>query len=225
MAGEGRTDDGAAGADAIPPPHKVPGGPDNPLELGGTGWKYTLKRAGKEFVSDRCSMTAGSLAYHWFLALFPALIALLGVTSLLHVRAAASGGSFGSFGVFNQGSSPTMVNVTASASGGSEQNVGVENNAASPTMTNVTASATGGGSNDGVDEFERISFIVLVLLQHPRCSLRTAVAELDAINVILDHDLLLAGGNAGFWRSRRGCCGRRFLRLQRRLRGNWRCGW
>src|SRR6201989_3030378 len=72
--------------ESVPPPDKVPGSPDNPLELGGTGWKYTLKRAGKEFVADRCSMTAGSLAYHWFLALFPALIALLGLAKLVHLN-------------------------------------------------------------------------------------------------------------------------------------------
>ena len=69
----------------VPPPDKVPGAPDTPLELGKTGWRDLLKRSAKEFKNDRCTMTAGSLAYYWFLSLFPALIALLGVASLIQV--------------------------------------------------------------------------------------------------------------------------------------------
>ena len=76
-----------AGQETIPPQREVSGGPETPLELGGTGWRNTCQRTGKKFVRDRCSITAGSLAYHWFLALFPALIALLGVARLAHIGA------------------------------------------------------------------------------------------------------------------------------------------
>ena len=71
--------------EVIPPVRDLEGGPDNPLEIGKTGWRNTLQRAVKKYSRDRCSMAAGSLAYHWFLALFPALIALLGFVSLVNL--------------------------------------------------------------------------------------------------------------------------------------------
>lgn len=71
--------------DGIPPQTDDAPGPDNPLELSGTAWKDTVRSAVKEFGQDRCSMSAGSLAYHWFLALFPSVIAALAILALLHI--------------------------------------------------------------------------------------------------------------------------------------------
>ena len=70
--------------EAIPPQTQVSGGPGSPLEISEAGWRNTLTRTARKFSQDRCTMVAGSLAYQWFLALFPALIALLGVVSLAH---------------------------------------------------------------------------------------------------------------------------------------------
>ncbi len=79
---------GSAGEE-IPPQKEVSGGPDSPLEIGQAGWRNTLKRSGKEFVADRCTLTAGAMAYHFFLALFPAIIAAIGLVSLLHLSPGA----------------------------------------------------------------------------------------------------------------------------------------
>ena len=64
----GRHAPGERGGETIPPQSQVSGGPGTPLEIGAAGWRDTIRRTGKKFVRDRCSMTAGSLAYHWFLA-------------------------------------------------------------------------------------------------------------------------------------------------------------
>jgi membrane protein len=58
-------------------------GPDSPTEVPAQGWKATVKRTVGEFKRDRASMTAAGIAFYWFVALFPMLIAAVGILALV----------------------------------------------------------------------------------------------------------------------------------------------
>jgi len=57
------------------------------LRFFSTRSRVTLERTVAKIVHDRVSLSAGSLAYHWFLALFPAVIAAFGCLALSHIDA------------------------------------------------------------------------------------------------------------------------------------------
>jgi membrane protein len=75
-----KLDDGDAG---IPSQRKGDPGPDTPLELSQTDWKVTLKRTLKEIKDDRIPFASAAMAYYFFLAIFPALIAVVGIMGLV----------------------------------------------------------------------------------------------------------------------------------------------
>ena len=60
-------------------------GPGSPLDLEASDWKSTFKRTLKEVKGDRVTLTAAGMAYYFFLAIFPALIALVGILRLANV--------------------------------------------------------------------------------------------------------------------------------------------
>jgi membrane protein len=72
----------AAGPDNIPAQKKGEPGPDTPLELTGGDWKVTVRRTLKEIKADRVPFIAAAMAYYFFLAIFPALIAFIGILGL-----------------------------------------------------------------------------------------------------------------------------------------------
>ncbi len=57
--------------------------PDDPTDLSGRSWKFSLRSAFKEFTTDQCTDIAAALTYYAVLALFPALIALLSLVGLV----------------------------------------------------------------------------------------------------------------------------------------------
>jgi len=59
-------------------------GPDSPMDLPPPDWKESVKRAGKEFKEDRATLTGAGMAFYWFLAVFPAMVAIVGLLGLVN---------------------------------------------------------------------------------------------------------------------------------------------
>ena len=51
--------------------------PDSPDDISGPGWRFTLRRTGREFLRDECTDLAAALTYYGVLAVAPALLALV----------------------------------------------------------------------------------------------------------------------------------------------------
>jgi membrane protein len=62
---------------------------DSPLELPPPDWKASATRAVKEMKEDRGTLTAAGMAFYWFLAVFPALVAAVGLLGLFNASATA----------------------------------------------------------------------------------------------------------------------------------------
>ncbi|HWC11875.1 MAG TPA: YihY/virulence factor BrkB family protein, partial [Acidimicrobiales bacterium] len=69
----------------VPTQNASDGPPTSPGELDAPDWKESVKRAVREFKADRGTLTAAGMGFYWFLAVFPALIAAVGVIGLLNL--------------------------------------------------------------------------------------------------------------------------------------------
>lgn len=77
--------------DPVRPPGTAggsPDSPDSPLDLQAGDWKATLKRTLKEIKDDRIPLVAAGMAFYFFLAIFPALIAFIGLLGLADIDSA-----------------------------------------------------------------------------------------------------------------------------------------
>ncbi|HEV3400651.1 MAG TPA: YihY/virulence factor BrkB family protein [Acidimicrobiales bacterium] len=71
----------------VPPQTATTETPTSPTDLPPPDWKESIRRAVKEFKEDRGSMAAAGMAFYWFLAIFPAILAAVGILGLANLAA------------------------------------------------------------------------------------------------------------------------------------------
>jgi membrane protein len=73
-----------AGDGTAVPPQKGDAPPRSPAELSSPDWKESVRRAAKEFKTDKATLVSAGMAFYWFLAVFPAVIAAVGILGLVN---------------------------------------------------------------------------------------------------------------------------------------------
>jgi membrane protein len=99
--GDGGSDDTLSQGPERASPHGVPSkrGPDageSPLELEVPDWKQTIARTLSEMKEDRITLIAAGMSYYFFLSIFPAFLALVGILNLVDVDTSDLVGSINS---------------------------------------------------------------------------------------------------------------------------------
>ena len=64
---------------------ELDGKPESPTKLTKPSWKYIARKTMREFSDDQCTDLAAALTYYAVLALFPALLAMVSLLSLIHI--------------------------------------------------------------------------------------------------------------------------------------------
>ncbi|MQA98728.1 MAG: YihY family inner membrane protein [Actinobacteria bacterium] len=105
----------------VPPQRAGEPGPDTPLELEPEDWKATVKRSIREIKEDRVTLVAAGMAYYFFLAIFPAVIALVGVLGLVNASDATIGDIKSSIGSIMPGEAGNVLTEAIDNANGSSQ--------------------------------------------------------------------------------------------------------
>jgi membrane protein len=100
-------------------------GPRDPLDLRSDDWKATLKRTVAELKDDRVTLVAAGMAYYFFLAIFPAVIALVGVLGLIDASDATIDDIKSSIGSVMPGESGNLLTEAIDNAGGSTQQASI----------------------------------------------------------------------------------------------------
>jgi membrane protein len=89
----------------------------SPAEVPARGWRASVKRAAGKARRDRITLIAAGVSFWWFLAVFPMIIAAVGLMALFHGQSLSSGLRNGIDSTLPSGAAKVLTDALSSASG------------------------------------------------------------------------------------------------------------